>query len=169
MIMRVETGRLVITCLTMEMAAEIQRQSLDEATRRFLPDEVFETLDEAEETVRELIEAYRSPDGPFVYAVVDQNGLLVGYVQLCRMDDGWEIGYHIGAEHRGKGYAPESVQAFVPAMMDRLSVDRVWGVVAEENAASCRVLEKCGFALVERGEGLYHGAMRPRRRYLFQS
>ena len=166
MSLRIETERLIITELTEDMAPAIQRQSLDEATRRFLPDEVFETLEEAQETVRALINAYPSPDGPFVYAVLTAKAF-VGYVQLCPVQDGWEIGYHIGEGYRGLGYAPESVRAFLPEIMARLGLKEVWGVVAEENAASCRVLEKCGFALVERGEGLYHGETRLRRRYLY--
>lgn len=152
----------------MAVAGDIQRQSRDESTRRFLPDEVFDTLAEAQKTVRALIEAYQSPDGPYVYAVVRKDGLLVGYVQLCRVDEGWEIGYHMGEEHRGQGYATESVRAFLPAMMEALALRQVWGVVDERNAASCRVLEKCGFILVERGKGLDHGAAWPRRRYLYQ-
>lgn len=166
--LRIETPRIVITALDEGMAEAIQRQSEDEATRRFLPDEVFDTLTEAQETVRELIGAYQSPDGPYVYAVVRRDGVFVGYVQLCRIDDGWEIGYHIGEEHRRQGYAPESVRAFLPVIMEQLAVDWVWGVVDADNAASCRVLEKCGFTLVEQGVGLYHGTMRPRRRYCYQ-
>lgn len=165
---RVETPRLLITALDESMAAEIQRQSQDEATRRFLPDEVFDTLVEAQETVRELIGAYQSPDGPYVFSVMRRGGAFVGYVQLCRIDDGWEIGYHIGEEHRGQGYAPEGVRAFLPVIMERLAIDRVWGVVDADNAASCRVLEKCGFALVEQSTGLCHGTMRPRKRYCYQ-
>ena len=168
MSLRIETPRLLLTELTESMTAEIQRQSLDVATRRFLPDEVFETYEEALATVQELTEAYGSPDGPYVYAVLCQGGALAGYVELCRIDDGWEIGYHMGEEHRGRGYAAESIAAFLPVMMDKLALDRVWGVVAEENAASCRVLEKCGFRLVERGEGMYHGSIRARRRYVFE-
>ena len=158
--LRIETARLLITVLDEGMAAAIQRQSQDEATRRFLPDEVFDTFAEAQETVRELIGAYQSPDGPWVYAVLRRNGAFVGYVQLCRIDDGWEIGYHIGKEHRGQGYAPESVRAFLPVIMARLAIDRVWGVVDERNVASCRVLKKCDFKLVGQD------AM---KRYLYQA
>ena len=158
--MNLETERLIITELTMDMAAEIQRQSQDEATRRFVPDEVFDTLDAAREALESLIEAYRSAEGPYVCAVKRKGGPLVGYVQLCQISEGWEIGYHIAQEHRGQGYAAESVRAFLPEIMGRLGADRVWGVVDEHNAASCRTLEKCGFELVEPGE---------RRRYLYQT
>lgn len=157
--MRIETARLVITELTIDMAADIQRQSQDEATRRFVPDEVFDTLEAAQKAVRALIEAYRSPEGPWVYAVLHQK-VLVGYVQLCRIEAGWEIGYHIAEACRGRGFAAESVRGFLPAAMERWGMDRVWGVVDERNAASCRVLEKCGFKLVRQD------AM---KRYLYQA
>lgn len=168
MSLRIETPRLMIAAVEERMAADIQRQSHDANTRLFLPDEVFDTLEEARKTIRELIKAYRSPDGPYVYAVVRKDGILAGYVELCRVDEGWEIGYHIGAEHTCQGYATESVNAFLPVIMERLALDRVWGVVDDRNAASCRVLEKCGFRLVERGEGLYHGTLRLRRRYVLE-
>ena len=167
MTMRIETERLLITELAERMAADIQRQSQDELTRRFLPDEVFDTLEAAQETVRALMDAYPSPDGPYVYAVVRRDGELVGYVQLCKVEESWEIGYHIAEEYRGQGYAPESVRAFLPVIMAKLGLREVWGVVDERNAASCRVLEKCGFALVESGKGLYHGETRLRRRYRY--
>ena len=157
--MTIRTERIVITELHEDMAAEIQRQSLDEATRRFVPDEVFETPEAAKETVRELIKAYQSSDGPYVYAVT-REGMLVGYVQLCQIDAGWEIGYHIGEAHRGHGYAAESVRAFLPVIMKRLHLREVWGVADEQNAASCRVLETCGFTLMEQGA---------KRRYLYQA
>ncbi len=45
----VETERLIITEMTMDMAMDIHKNSLDEDTRRFVPDEVFETLEDAKE------------------------------------------------------------------------------------------------------------------------
>ena len=45
--MRIETSRLVITEMAMDMAEDVHKNSLDEDTRRFVPDEVFETVVEA--------------------------------------------------------------------------------------------------------------------------
>ena len=66
----VETERLIITEMTMDMAMDIHKNSLDEDTRRFVPDEVFETLEDAKETVEFLMSQYGSTDGPLVYAVI---------------------------------------------------------------------------------------------------
>ena len=45
--MRLETERLVITEFATDMAKAVHENSLDEDTRRFLPDEVFETVEDA--------------------------------------------------------------------------------------------------------------------------
>ena len=49
--MFIETERLIIKEFTADMAQAVHENSLDEDTRRFVPDEVFETVDDARETV----------------------------------------------------------------------------------------------------------------------
>ena len=66
----VETDRLLITEMTMDMIMDVHKNSLDEDIRRFVPDEVFETLEDAKETVEFLMSQYGSTDGPQVYAVI---------------------------------------------------------------------------------------------------
>ena len=56
--MRIETERLVITEFTPDMAQAVHENSLDEDNRRFVPDEVFETVEDAEETVAFLINQF---------------------------------------------------------------------------------------------------------------
>lgn len=164
--MEIETNRLVITDFTPEMARAVHLGSLDEDTRRFLPDEVFETEAIAAEVIADLIDCYQGSDGPFVHPMLF-GGEYAGYVQLVPMEDGWEIGYHTARPHTGKGYATEAVQAFLPVMMDRLSLNQVAGVCDAENAASIRVLEKCGFRRVFEGDGLYQGSRRPIVRMIY--
>ena len=103
--MLIETERLIITEFTLDMAEIVQANSVDEDNRRFVPDEVWETVEEAGETLEFLISRYRSAEGPFVYPViVKETRDNVGYVQLCPIDDGnWEIGYHIVKNHTGIG------------------------------------------------------------------
>jgi len=154
----VETERLLIVEMTMDMAMDVHKNSLDEDTRRFIPDEVFETLEDAKETVEFLISHYGSTNGPLVYAVLlkDRNKN-IGYVQLVPIEeDKWEIGYHIAKPYTCKGYASEAVTAFLPVMAKRVGVDEVYGIRLLENVASGRVMEKCGFDNFFVGEGTYH-------------
>ena len=154
----IETDRLVITEMTMDMAMDVHKNSLDEDTRRFVPDEVFETLDDAKETIEFLMSQYGSTDGPLVYAVLTKDdNKNIGYVQLVPIDDGkWEIGYHIAKSYTGNGYATEAVKAFLPVIAERVGVTEVYGIRLLENAASGRILEKCEFETFFTGEGSYH-------------
>lgn len=164
--LRIETERLQITEFTMDMAEAVHRNSLDEDTRRFLPDEVFETVEEAAQTIEFLMGCYRSGEGPLVYPVLTKAGCNVGYVQAVPLEDGgWEIGYHIGGDYTGKGYASEAVRAFLPVILPRLGINHIQGVCLTENVPSCRVLEKCGFRLEFDGAGSYQGQEKPIRKY----
>ena len=141
------------------MAQTVYENSQDDDTRRFVPDEVYNSVEEAREAIEFLMSRYESTDGPFVYPVITNNeGKNIGYVQLCKLDEGtWEIGYHIAKNFTGKGYATEAVKAFLPAMAKKLNIKEVYGICLAENTASVRVLEKCGFVQVFQGMGNYQG------------
>ena len=160
--MRIETERLIITELTMDMAQDIHENSLDEDTRKFVPDEVFETLGDAQEVIACLISAYSTRTGPFVYAVLSkEDGRCIGYVQMIPLEEGqWEVGYHIGKKYTGCGFATEALRAFLPVMKQNCAAGEVYGICLKENGASIRVLEKCGFTELYSGPGIYQGVRR---------
>lgn len=159
--MNIQTERLLITDFTPDMAKAVHLGSLDEDVRRFLPDEVFETEEIAAAVIADLMDCYQGTEGPFVHPML-ADGVYAGYVQLVPLEDGeWEIGYHTVKAMTGRGYATEAVQAFLPVIMDSMHLTHVHGVCDAENAASIRVLEKCGFTRVYEGEGMYHGRMQP--------
>lgn len=160
--MRLETERLRIVAFTADMARDVHENSLDDDLRRFVPDEVFETVEDAREAIEFLAAQYGKDDGPQAYAVLTKaGGENVGYVQMAPIEgDRWEIGYHIAKRCTGKGYATEAVRAFLPEMAKRLGIDEVYGVCLKDNAASRRVLMKCGFEPVFEGVGDYQGEKR---------
>ena len=160
--MRIDTGRLIITEFTPDMAQTVRDNSLDEDNRRFVPDEVFETLEEAAETIGFLIRQYGGTEGPLAYPVILKNGgKNIGYVQLVPLENGlWEIGYHIAKKYTGRGYAAEAVGAFLPVIADTVGAGEVQGICLSENLASKHVLLRCGFEPVFEGIGDYQGEKR---------
>ena len=160
--MFIETERLIISEFTPDMAQVVRENSLDEDNRRFVPDEVWETAEEAEDTLKYLISQYGSFDGPLVYPViVKETKDNIGYVQLCPIDNGkWEIGYHIAKKYTGNGYATEAVNAFLPFIAKQAGIPEVYGICLAENKASVAVMRKCGFHNVFSGIGLYQGTER---------
>ncbi len=163
----IKTERLTIAEFTLDMAEDVRKNSLDEDNRRFVPDEVFETIEEARETVEFLMSRYGGEEGPFVYPVLLKDRTNIGYVQLVPVEDGWEIGYHIAQKYTGKGYASEAVKAFLPVMMKEHRLNRIIGICVAENYASRRVMEKCGFVKQYEGIGPYQGKNINICRYLY--
>ena len=156
--MNIKTSRLTIKTFSPDMAQTVYENSQDDDTRRFVPDEVYESAEEAREAIEFLMSRYDSADGPFVYPIITNDSKNIGYVQLCQIDDSsWEIGYHIAKQFTGKGYATEAVKAFLPAMAKKLNIKEVYGICLAENTASVRVLEKCGFVQIFQGMGVYQG------------
>ena len=156
--MNIKTSRLTIKTFSLDMAQSVYENSQDDDTRRFVPDEVYDSVEEAREAIEFLISRYDSTDGPFVYPIITNDSKNIGYIQLCQIDDGsWEIGYHIAKQFTGHGYATEAVKAFLPAMAQKLNIKEVYGICLAENIASVRVLEKCGFVQIFQGMGVYQG------------
>ena len=60
-----------------------------------------------------------------------------------------EVGYWIGHEFWGRGIATRALQLFLAELKDR----PLYAHVAKHNAASRRVLEKCGFRLLREDAG----------------
>ena len=166
--MKIETKRLTITEFTMDMAEAVHKESLDEDNRRFVPDEVFETVEEAAETVEFLMGVYENGNGPLVYPVLLKDGTYIGYVQAVPFDDGtWEIGYHIGKNYTKQGYATEAVNAFLPVIMKKIGITEMTGICLAENLSSVKVMERCGFAKLYEGIGNYQGEQREICRFVY--
>ena len=164
--MKLETNRLVITEFDLSMAESVHINSLDDNNRKFLPDEVFETVEIAKETIEFLMSVYESKVGPLVYPILLKNGTHIGHVQLIPIEDGYEVGYHIGNSYICNGYATEALTAFLEYIKTHLHIDAVYGICVTDNIASIRVLEKCGFCKEFEGLGKYQGDMKNIVRYI---
>ncbi len=165
--MNIKTKRLIITEFNESMIESVYLNSQDEDNKRFVPDEVYESIDEAKEVVHYLINQYNSQDGPFVYPILLHDETNIGYVQLVHIDEGWEIGYHIAKQFTKLGYATEAVKAILPFAMEKLNINQIYGICLEENVASYKVLEKAGFTLEYKGLSTYLGNKRLIQKYKY--
>lgn len=164
-----ESERLLIQTFSDDMAQAVHELSVDENNRRFQPDEVFETEQDALYAIQYLSANYGNPEAPQVYPVIlKEKGCNIGHVELVPLENGeWEIGYHIGMTFARKGFASEAVKAFMPVIMKQFGLDHIMGICAAENCASRRVMEKCGFVMEFEGNAMYHGEIRPTCRFRF--
>jgi ribosomal-protein-alanine N-acetyltransferase len=110
-----------------------------------------EQEEELKKAYSEMLEGcQRRPDQWDWYAIwmiEKTDGTPVG--DLCfkglREDGITEIGYGILEEHRGQGYATEAVQAACQWAFGHAEVKLLEAETDAGNAASQRVLQKCGF------------------------
>lgn len=85
---------------------------------------------------------------PFL-AFRDSDHALVGGVTLANVRRGivqaGTLGYWIGEPFAGQGYMTAALRALIPSLFGELHLHRVEAACIPTNAASIRVLQKCGF------------------------
>ena len=73
------------------------------------------------------------------------NGQVAGNIGSWEQSGKQEIGYWIGKEFWGKGIATKALSEFLQLVKAR----PLYAYVAKHNYASIRVLEKCGFIIID--------------------
>jgi RimJ/RimL family protein N-acetyltransferase len=56
-----------------------------------------------------------------------------------------EVGWRLGIEFRGKGYATEAAEAALRWGFEELGIDEIVSIYEPENVASGRVMDRLGF------------------------
>ncbi len=85
--------------------------------------------------------------------VVEIDGRVVGHIASFDLEGHREVTYWIGREDWGRGFATRALQEFLQVEASR----PLYARAASDNAASIRVLTKCGFRIVGEGRGFAHG------------
>lgn len=93
----------------------------------------------------------------FVRAI-DLKGGLIGFMNQVEVQNGTiELGYVIHPEFHGKGYMTQALQLAFPELF-RLGYEEVITGAFSTNAASIRVMEKCGMAKLSKTDEIeYRG------------
>lgn len=80
--------------------------------------------------------------------MLDEHGQLLGRANLKDIDrqaETAEVGYRVGQEHAGKGLATAALRHLIGLARDEWRLARLNAYAIDGNAASIRVLERCGF------------------------
>ena len=144
-----ETARLSVRKFRDEDARKLYENHMDDEVRRWFPNECYADEAEALDAVRFYADCVDNGHLPFVLGVVlKETGELIGDTGISEVEGRpgeTEIGYCIGREYRGKGYASELLEAASAFVASRFGVQVIWGRVVHGNAAYENVLEKFGY------------------------
>jgi [ribosomal protein S5]-alanine N-acetyltransferase len=159
----VRTARLNLREFAATDFAAVHAYSSDPRVTRYL---FFGPRDEQStaEYLEELLVSQREqPRTRFELAVEEiASGKLIGACDLSLIESNVvDLGYMLGTEQWGKGYATEIALALVDAAFFDLRAQRVISTVDVNNAASIRVLEKIGM----RWEAVYRKHRRAKNRW----
>jgi len=165
-------GSIFLRKLALTDQHTIFRLSQESGMKEWLPDQVYEDEAEALDVLGYLVSQYASPadprQSPYVLGVcLAASRELIGHVGLSPCSHGVEVGYAIAEAHQRRGYATRVVSMATSWSLTTFGLAAVHGLVAEENVASCKVLEACGFLPVELQRRKLHGVERMVRTYRF--
>lgn len=90
--------------------------------------------------------------------------ILVGSINLTPSEETGEVelGYWLGKEHTGKGYATIATRAVANFGMTELGLQKVWAIVDKNNNASNKVMGRSGFVRTGEIENYYLYIFKPR-------
>ena len=105
----------------------------------------------AEQDARAFLSSCMAADpADALFCAAEADGRLAGSVSLVRGTDvcrkSAELGYWFGRAFWGRGVATEAVRQMCQAGFAAWDIVRIWAEPFARNRASCRVLEKNGFA-----------------------
>lgn len=105
------------------------------------------TRKDAEEYISSMISA--DEETTFAFAIT-ADGRVVGSIGIFRCDNihfrTAEMGYYIGEPYWGKGMGTDAVRQACDYVFSNTDIIRIFAEPFSYNTASCRVLEKAGFA-----------------------
>ncbi|MEY9971792.1 ribosomal-protein-alanine N-acetyltransferase [Lysinibacillus sp. RC46] len=65
-------------------------------------------------------------------------------LRIDKVNNRGELGYWIGQDYLGKGFATEAVNRMIHFGFTELGLNKIWASAISRNKSSTRVLEKCG-------------------------
>ena len=116
---------------------------------------IFAGFDFHETALKMLLDDSRK----YMYLIYrKKDNKLIGYIGLFENKDGYEPEIYIASEERRKGYGYEALSLFCDKLLhdrlvhkdESLSCSILYASCLEENVASNRLLQKCGFVPVEK-------------------
>ncbi len=145
----IETERLILRKFVYEDAASMLKNwAADDKVQGMYGEPSYKTMQEVRQLLDKYIGGYESPFN-YRWAVIEKaSGECIGQAAYFLVDMAGQFGeieYCIGRAYQGKGYATEATKALIRYGFDQIHFHKVQICVRPSNAASKKVIGKCGF------------------------
>jgi len=138
------TARLALRPLGLADAPAVFRYASDPLATRFMVFATQREVAQAEAFAQRCVRCWQDGSA-FPWAIVESaGGDVVGAIELRLRPPKADFGYILCRAFWGQGFASEAARAIVDWAIAQPAIFRVWATCHPDNAASARVLEKCG-------------------------
>jgi ribosomal-protein-alanine N-acetyltransferase len=153
-----QSNRLIYTLYNKSDFEDYKRLCMDYQVMKYITGKVL-TDEEVNERFGRIISAGSMHDGMGCLSVkLKENNKAIGLAKFVFygaekgseqgfLDKQAEVGYSFFPEHWGNGYATELTQFFTEHAKTIDGIDEVLAIIDPDNAASKRILTKCGYTL----------------------
>jgi len=141
----ITTERLLLRFPVIEDAEAIfQEYAQDREVTRYLLWRPHQSLNDTMEFLTKCFFVLREKIAYPYGITLRETGKLIGMIELRIDAPRADLGFVLSRSYWNRGYMTEAVKALVSWALDQKDIFRVWARCDIENAASTRVLEKCG-------------------------
>jgi len=166
----IESKRLILRQLTPEDALDFFACQSDPEVFRYSGRSEETSLESARHTLNILFKRHQERTMLSWAIVLKENQRLIGRFQIEEWSDENHraaVGYLLGRQYWGKGYATEALRAVIAYLFEQTTVNRIDTFTWSENFASARVMEKAGmrFEGLARQKRFAKGAFRDQKSY----
>ena len=143
------TERLILRPLEENDAEDVFEWVGDPIVNRYMPYSVYKDI----EQVKKWIEEAKCKDYEFCFELKDTGKVIgAGSVKYDEEHNAYELGYNLNKDFWGQGYATEAAKAMIKWAYETLGIRDFFARHATANAASGKVIQKCGFRFEEYGQ-----------------
>ncbi len=116
-----------------------------------------------------IIRTVLSGDGDYAITLKDDPSRPIGSIGMCigsslkrgiKREDEAEIGYWLGKDYWGNGYATEALSKLIDYSFKEVGLSRIWCSFFDGNEKSKNVIERCNLKYHHRNEKLYNSMLK---------
>jgi len=152
---QIKTERLILRQFTESDSESLNKIANQGYVLKWMPD-WKSSVDDTRKLIQYFISQYpiaKKEKARIMYAVtLKENDRIIGMVGIgnkIEVDNEIEIAYFISEEYAGNGYITEAANAVSQWTISQLNLDYLIAIVEIDNYPSQKVIERCGFQMVE--------------------